>query len=113
MEVTAGVAPNGLGQDGPSVLTIDWNNGHQGRHRVRHLRLACPCAQCVDEWSGEKTLVDSTVAPDVRPVSIDPVGLYGIQIEWSDGHSTGIYTFETLGKLCDCAECVPDGEQPA
>jgi DUF971 family protein len=113
MEVTSGVTPMSLGQDGKSVLTIDWSNGHKGRHLVRNLRLACPCAQCVDEWTGEKTLVQESVAEDVRPLSIDPVGLYGIQIDWSDGHGTGIYTFETLGKLCRCPACAPNGETPA
>jgi DUF971 family protein len=113
MDVTQGVVPTALGQDGPSALTIDWSNGHKGWHRVRDLRLACPCAQCVDEWTGEKTLVPDAVPESVRPLRIDPVGLYGIQIEWSDGHSTGIYTFETLGKLCSCPTCKPEGETPA
>jgi len=113
MELHEGVVPLGLGQDGPSVLTVRWSDGHQGRHRVRDLRLACPCAQCVDEWTGEKTLDPTTVPAEVRPVSIDPVGRYGIQIEWSDGHSTGIYTFETLGALCSCPQCTPEGGTPA
>jgi len=112
MEVRDGLSPVGLGQDGASVLTVDWNNGHKGRLGVRHLRLACPCAQCVDEWTGEKTLDPKSVPESVRPISIDPVGLYGIQIEWSDGHSTGIYTYETLGRLCACPDCTPPGESP-
>ena len=112
MEVTDGLAPAGLGQDGPNILTVEWNNGHKGRLLVRTLRLACPCAQCVDEWTGEKTLDPQSVPDSVRPVSIDPVGLYGIQIEWSDGHSTGIYTFDTLGRLCRCSACTPRGETP-
>ncbi len=113
MDVSSGVKPVKLGQDGPHVLTVEWSNGHQGRHAVRTLRLACPCAQCVDEWTGERTLKDDTVPEDIRPVSIDPVGLYGIQFDWSDGHGTGIYTFETLGALCDCPTCSADGEKSA
>jgi len=113
MRVEAGVHPERLGQDGPGVLTVAWSNGHHGRHRVRALRLACRCAQCVDEWSGERTLDPDRVPPEVRPLRIEPVGLYGIQIEWSDGHGTGIFTWETLGELCACAECVKPGEEPA
>jgi DUF971 family protein len=67
----------------------------------------------VDEWSGEQTLDPATVPEDVQPVTIEPVGRYGIQIQWSDGHGTGIYTFEVLGSLCACADCSLDGEPPA
>ena len=113
MDVPEGVHPTSLGQDGPDVLTVAWNNGHTGRHRVRDLRLQCRCAQCVNEWTGERTLKDEMVSPEVRPLSIEPVGHYGIQIEWNDGHGTGIYTWETLGELCACAECVEQGATPA
>ena len=40
---------------------------------------------------------------------IEPVGLYGLSIEWSDGHSTGIYTFDTLAELCQCDTCLSAG----
>ena len=35
----------------------------------------------------------------------DLVGRYALQMYWSDGHSTGIYTFDYLRDLCPCAEC--------
>jgi DUF971 family protein len=41
----------------------------------------------------------------VRPLSIDSVGRYAIRFHWSDGHSTGIYTFEHLRELCPCPIC--------
>jgi DUF971 family protein len=107
MQPAPGLAPARLAQDGPDVLVIHWNNGHVGRHRVRRLRLVCPCAGCVDEWTGEQTLDPDSVPADVRPRRIDPVGLYALSFEWSDGHSTGIYTFERLAELCECAECRP------
>jgi ATP-binding protein involved in chromosome partitioning len=113
MDVAAGISPLSLGQDGPGVLTVEWSDGHKGRHRVRDLRLACRCAQCVDEWTNQQTLDPSSVPEDVRPVTIEPVGLYGLQIEWSDGHGTGIFTFEVLGSLCCCADCVAQGVDPA
>lgn len=34
--------------------------------------------------------------PDITPRVISSVGNYGITISWSDGHSTGIYSFEYL-----------------
>ena len=42
---------------------------------------------------------------DIRALSVKPVGRYGLQINWSDGHSTGIYTFDRLRPLCECETC--------
>ena len=39
------------------------------------------------------------VSDDVRPVSIDSVGRYAMSIKFSDGHATGIYTFQYLRSL--------------
>jgi len=91
--------PTGLAQDGPDVLVVDWSDGARQRVPVRDLRLACRCAQCVDEWTNEALLDPASVPADVRPLRIDPVGHYGIQVQWSDGHSTGITTFDTLRGL--------------
>jgi DUF971 family protein len=66
---------------------------------VRTVRLACACARCVNEWTGEEQLDAASVPEDVRPVAIRPVGRYAVQIEWSDGHSSGIYPFSRLREL--------------
>jgi ATP-binding protein involved in chromosome partitioning len=34
-------------------------------------------------------------------VKIEVVGNYALAFYWSDGHSTGIYSYEHLRKLCD------------
>jgi DUF971 family protein len=41
------------------------------------------------------------------------VGRYAIQFHWSDGHSTGIYTFEHLRELCTCPICTDNAEAQA
>ncbi|HJR17692.1 MAG TPA: DUF971 domain-containing protein [Gemmatimonadales bacterium] len=87
-------------------VRIEWDQrGHECLFPARDLRLACPCAGCVEEMSGQPLLNPETIPPDIRPVSIALVGAYGIRIDWSDGHSTGIYTFERLLRSCPCAEC--------
>lgn len=91
--------PTEIGQAGPRALRILWSDGHESRYDVRALRLACGCAHCVDEWTGENRLDPSTVPEDVHPQRIEPVGRYAIQIAWSDGHSAGIYPFERLRAL--------------
>ena len=109
MQLPAGAKPVKLAQDGPATLLVQWSHGHESRYPVRTLRLACRCAQCVDEWTGQPRLAPSTVPADVRPVRIEPVGLYGLSIEWSDGHSTGIYTFDVLAEACQCDTCLSAG----
>ena len=90
-------------------LLIEWDNtGHQGFFPARALRLACPCAGCVEEMSGRPLLDPAHVPSDIKPLSLALVGAYGLRVQWSDGHSTGIYTFEhlrELRKLCPCPRC--------
>ena len=80
-------------------IKIRWKDGAETVYPARFLRMECPCAVCVDELSGIRRLQESMVSPDVHPAGIDPVGRYAIQIHWSDGHSTGIYTWERLHDL--------------
>ena len=81
-------------------IEIDWNGAGDVVHlQGRRLRLACPCAACVDEMSGRRMLRDADVPVDVRPESLELVGAYGLRIRWSDGHGTGIYTFAGLRQM--------------
>ncbi len=83
----------------PDGLEIDWGGVDAPVHYpARALRLACPCAACVDEMSGRRTLDPATIPADVHVDSLELVGAYGVRIRWSDGHGTGIYTFELLGR---------------
>ena len=91
--------PTAIEQHGPRELAITWADGERSVYPVRALRLACGCAVCVDEWTGENRLDESAVPQDVQPIRIESVGRYAIQIEWSDGHSSGIYPFRRLREL--------------
>ena len=77
-------------------LEFVWSHGGSNSIHVRDLRLACPCAHCVDEYTGEKILNPNSVPQTILPKRIKSIGRYAINIEWSDGHKTGIYTFESL-----------------
>ena len=96
---TPATTPRSIRQAGPRTLAIDWADGRESRYDVRELRLACGCASCVDEWSGAGRLDPTTVPDDVHPTKIEPVGRYAVQIDWSDGHTTGIYPFRRLRAL--------------
>jgi len=75
---------------------ILWPGGPQVTIPAVRLRGLCPCAECVEEGTGKKLLDPATLPPDVRAEQVLPVGSYAVQIHWSDGHSTGIYTWTTL-----------------
>ena len=91
-------------------ILIEWDDqGHQAFFPARLLRLACPCAGCVEEISGRPLLDPAKIAADVRPLSLALVGAYGLRVHWSDGHSTGIYTFQQLLRGCPCDNCTRTG----
>lgn len=95
------VAPT---EDG-ARLRITWEDGHVSEYEPRDLRLACPCAACIDEFTGRPLLDPRTVPEDVYPTAIQYVGRYALRFQWSDGHSTGIYPFEMFRRICPCGEC--------
>jgi DUF971 family protein len=87
-------------------LLIEWDAaGHQALYPARPLRLACGCAVCSEEMTGRPLLDPATVPADIRPLSVELVGTYGLRVHWSDGHGTGIYTFEHLLAVCPCDRC--------
>jgi ATP-binding protein involved in chromosome partitioning len=89
----------GLRRRDARTLSVLWEDGHRNDFDVRDLRLACRCAVCVEEMSGRPLLDPKSVRPDVTPRTITSVGNYAITINWSDDHSTGIYSFEYLRAL--------------
>lgn len=91
------IGPN----DDATKLRILWKDGVVSEYVPRWLRMLCPCAGCVDEISGVRTLTADMVDEGVYPTAIHYVGRYALQLVWSDGHSTGIYTFEYLRDLWD------------
>lgn len=75
---------------------IAWPGGRVAIVPGFTLRDLCPCAACIEEGTGRKILDPSTIPLDIRADKIDPVGSYAIQVHWSDGHDTGLYTWDLL-----------------
>src|SRR5262249_49349229 len=88
-----------VGRANQHDVRIRWSDGTDMIYPARKLRLACPCAMCVDENTGLRILREPGIPLDVHPVKIEPVGRYALQFFWSDGHNTGIYTWEQLYDL--------------
>ena len=84
-------------------LAIKWNDDEQSFISLKVLRDHCPCAFC----SGEKDVLGNIYkgpAPVLNDSSfqingIQPVGYYGLQLYWKDGHNTGIFTGNLLKTL--------------
>jgi DUF971 family protein len=85
------------------ALRIAWAGGAAVTVPARTLRELCPCAGCIEEGTGRKLLDPATIPADIRPLGLQLVGNYAIQVEWSDGHSSGIYTWATLSEACALA----------
>jgi len=94
--------PLEIGRANQHDVKIKWQDGHESIYPARELRLACPCAGCVDEVTGKLRLIASSVPQNVHPLRINLVGRYAISVEWSDGHNTGIYAFGYLRERCPC-----------
>ena len=82
-----------------SKILMQFDTGEEFKILPLDLRFECPCATCVDEITGKRTLKRETLNPAVKPMKIEPVGRYGIHVEWSDGHRTGMYHFDRLYEI--------------
>ncbi len=80
-------------------LKIVWTDGSSSSFPFDFLRNHCPCAVCVDEWTGKRKSLVLLLPSNFRPMTIEPVGNYAIQISWSDGHNSGIYSFRSLKEM--------------
>ena len=77
-------------------VVILWPGGPQVTIPPKQLRDQCPCAGCIEEGTGRKILDPATIPDDIHPLELKPVGNYAIQIQWSDGHGSGIYAWGAL-----------------
>jgi DUF971 family protein len=93
--------PTDLAFDAGGALLVRWDDGKESRFEPKWLRGRCPCAECVEEWSGKRMVGEAQIPDGVKPGGMHQVGRYAMQIEWSDGHSTGIYSWDYLLKLRD------------
>jgi len=101
---------NGTGVD------VTWADGHASHYEFAYLREECPCATCNDArekkaslGAGAPALLSSPALPMFKPKpraqAATQIGSYAIQISFTDGHSTGIYSYDHLRNICPCAEC--------
>lgn len=97
-------------------VEIEWRDGHQSAWNFAWLRHACPCATCQEDRDKTGREIGAAPAkpktllvmyePPVRPVEVTPVGKYALKFKWTDGHESGIYSWEYLRRVCRCDACM-------
>jgi DUF971 family protein len=95
------IEPREIKQEGDAGLRITWADDHVSHYSAAGLRRACPCAQCVNEWTGQRVLKPETISQELTIADMNIVGRYALNFRWSDGHETGIYSFRYLRELCE------------
>lgn len=88
----------------PPAIEITWSDGTTATYTPRLLRDACPCATCRDQRAAPASpallpVLDPRETVPLAVVGMTPVGQYAYSIEFSDGHSSGIYTLDYLREL--------------
>lgn len=96
-------------------LRVEWKDGHRSVYPLFGLRKNCPCVECRG-GHGRMGNYDRSlfrVEPNRKYTveDIRQIGNHAIRIHWSDGHSNGMYQWETLRDLCPCGECFPEEER--
>lgn len=91
-------------------LEIAWADDAVCRYPLSHLREACPCVECRGGHANMGRAGDPANLLQLLPKrsyhmsELLPVGNYAVQPTWDDGHSTGIYTWDYLRRLCPSQE---------
>lgn len=76
------------------VLEISFSDGANFRIPFELMRIYSPSAEVQGHGPGQETL--QTGKRDVDLQALDPVGNYAVQPRFSDGHDSGIYSWDYL-----------------
>ena len=96
-------------------VDITWADAHTSHYEFAYLREHCPCATCKEDADKKPSAVPQTIAispalplfkPKITARAAAAVGNYAVQIEFTDGHATGIYSFGHFREICPCESCV-------
>jgi prepilin-type processing-associated H-X9-DG protein len=99
-------APESVDVDRTRSVTLTWADGHVSEFGLEQLRRNCPCAVCRNfRERGRPAWSPLGPAGELRAEGAELVGNWGLQLHWSDGHDTGIYTWSLLRAWCECQEC--------
>ena len=81
------------------VLELSYEDGNRYRLPFELLRVLSPSAEVQGHGPGQETL--QTGKREVLIANIEPVGHYAVKPSFSDGHESGLYSWDYLRFLCD------------
>jgi DUF971 family protein len=84
------------------VLELSYEGGKTFRLPFEYLRVLSPSAEVRGHGPGQETL--QTGKRDILITNIEPVGHYAIKPTFSDGHDSGLYSWDYLFSLCENQE---------
>jgi DUF971 family protein len=87
-----------LGRDRSSLI-LSYGDGRRDVLDAEYLRVESPSAEVQGHTPDQKVIVAGKKA--VAITAVDAVGSYAVRLTFSDGHSTGIFTWPYLRKLAD------------
>lgn len=76
------------------VLEITFDDGKTFQLPCEFLRVYSPSAEVRGHGPGQETL--QVGKKNVEITAVEPVGSYAVQLAFSDGHTTGIYSWDLL-----------------
>ena len=79
------------------VMELTFDDGASFRLPYEFLRVHSPSAEVQGHGPGQEVLQVGKSKVEIR--SLEPVGSYAVQPAFSDGHATGIYSWEYLRHL--------------
>lgn len=79
------------------ILEVAFEGGERFHLPAEYLRVESPSAEVQGHGAGQKTTVPGK--RNVGIVGLEPVGNYAVRLIFSDGHDSGLYTWETLYRL--------------
>ena len=93
------IEPVQIIEESDSAVSIKWSDDAETKYTAIELRRSCPCAGCINEWTGEKMLDDAKIPEDLSIKHTSIVGRYALNFHFSDGHDTGIFSFKYLREM--------------
>jgi DUF971 family protein len=74
------------------IIALNWDNGRKQKLSAAFMRAQCPCENC----KLAPIKLEPQMFPGLSAESVQPVGRYALQFQFSDGHGHGAYSFDLL-----------------
>jgi len=79
------------------LLTVSFDDGRSFDFTAELLRVESPSAEVQGHSEDEKRTIGGKLGVSI--FSVEPVGNYAVRLNFSDGHDTGLYTWEYFSSL--------------